>query len=223
MKKFFTLALTAMLGLSAASAEEVTLYAWDSTAQAWKGNAVTEISFDGTNYVISNFENSGGPVSFTFEKPESVGNKTAITLSEDCIIPTYPNTPYLAMPGLEEYMTLQIPDADDASKLSPVYYPIVYLGQAYTNVEKIDKEVYGSDYYGTMVVMGYDSEEGTTATPYYYIYFYFNDLASGVEDINANNDAPVTFYDMTGRQVSNPTNGIYVRRQGNTTTKVMIR
>ena len=36
-------------------------------------------------------------------------------------------------------------------------------------------------------------------------------------------DAPAEYYNLQGRKVSNPSNGIYLRRQGDTTTKVVIR
>lgn len=59
-----------------------------------------------------------------------------------------------------------------------------------------------------------------------YICFSFdpNDLSqTGIEDIEAeDNNAPVEYYNMQGVRVENPTNGIYIRRQGNEVTKVAI-
>ncbi|MDE6282838.1 MAG: fibronectin type III domain-containing protein [Muribaculaceae bacterium] len=48
---------------------------------------------------------------------------------------------------------------------------------------------------------------------------------SGVEAVLAtpvDNDAPVEYYDLTGRRINNPATGIYIRRQGSQTTKVSI-
>lgn len=49
---------------------------------------------------------------------------------------------------------------------------------------------------------------------------------TGVEEIAVegnDSEAPIEFYDLNGRRVSNPDNGLYIRRQGNTVTKVIIR
>lgn len=47
---------------------------------------------------------------------------------------------------------------------------------------------------------------------------------SGIEDIDAAaNNAPVEYYNLQGVRVANPTNGLYIRRQGSTATKVLIR
>ena len=37
-----------------------------------------------------------------------------------------------------------------------------------------------------------------------------------------NADAPVEYYNLQGIRVNNPTSGVYIRRQGSTTTKVLI-
>lgn len=51
---------------------------------------------------------------------------------------------------------------------------------------------------------------------------------SGVEDIIIDTDgydpnAPVEYYNLQGIRVDNPSNGVYIRRQGNSATKVLIR
>jgi hypothetical protein len=49
------------------------------------------------------------------------------------------------------------------------------------------------------------------------------EAVTGIEDIEgAAADAPVEYYNLQGVRVANPTNGIYVRRQGKTVTKVML-
>lgn len=46
----------------------------------------------------------------------------------------------------------------------------------------------------------------------------------GVEGIEADNaNAPVEYYNLQGVRVDNPTNGLYIRRQGNEVTKVIVR
>ena len=52
-------------------------------------------------------------------------------------------------------------------------------------------------------------------------------LFVGVSDIVADEDnaaAPVEYYDLQGRRVSDtPAAGLYIRRQGSQTTKVLVR
>lgn len=47
---------------------------------------------------------------------------------------------------------------------------------------------------------------------------------SGIEDVtDADENAPVEYYNLQGIRVNNPENGIYIRRQGNTVTKVLVK
>lgn len=45
---------------------------------------------------------------------------------------------------------------------------------------------------------------------------------TGVEDLNADTLAPVEYYNLQGIRVENPENGIFIRRQGNNVTKVVL-
>ena len=45
--------------------------------------------------------------------------------------------------------------------------------------------------------------------------------ASSIDITNDSTDAPVEYFDLQGRRVLNPTNGLYIRRQGSTATKVV--
>lgn len=48
-------------------------------------------------------------------------------------------------------------------------------------------------------------------------------LVAGVADIIVDENAPVEYYDLRGVRVSNPENGLYIRRQGNKVTKVLVK
>lgn len=49
-------------------------------------------------------------------------------------------------------------------------------------------------------------------------------LASGVADaVVSDVNAPVEYYNLQGIRVDNPANGVYIRRQGNTVTKVLVK
>ena len=45
------------------------------------------------------------------------------------------------------------------------------------------------------------------------------DINTGVAEIENPNDAPVEYYTIQGIRVENPSNGIYIVRQGNKVTK----
>lgn len=49
--------------------------------------------------------------------------------------------------------------------------------------------------------------------------------ASGILNVIANedNDSPIEYYNLQGVKVTNPSNGVYIRRQGSKTTKVMVK
>ena len=52
---------------------------------------------------------------------------------------------------------------------------------------------------------------------------YKKDDASGIQAVEADASAPVEYYNLQGIRVSEPTNGLYIRRQGNKATKVLVR
>ncbi len=53
------------------------------------------------------------------------------------------------------------------------------------------------------------------------------DQISGVEDVIVDNiedsNAPVEYFNLQGVRVENPSTGLYIKRQGNKVTKVIIR
>jgi len=50
------------------------------------------------------------------------------------------------------------------------------------------------------------------------------ETTTGVEAVAADNsDAPVEYYNLQGVRVAEPANGLYIRRQGNTVTKVLVK
>lgn len=52
---------------------------------------------------------------------------------------------------------------------------------------------------------------------------YYDVIAAGVTDVVTDENAPVEYYNLRGVRVENPANGIYIRRQGNSAAKVIIR
>lgn len=68
---------------------------------------------------------------------------------------------------------------------------------------------------------------GTTATFRYYLkdlkITCTTPLATGVADIDADNNVPVEYFNLQGMKVTDPENGLYIVRQGNKVSKKFIR
>lgn len=55
------------------------------------------------------------------------------------------------------------------------------------------------------------------------VYFY-NYKSNGIEDISIDNaTAPVEYYNLQGVRVENPTEGLYIRRQGSSVAKILVK
>ena len=61
--------------------------------------------------------------------------------------------------------------------------------------------------------------------PNVYIYTKLLNAVSGIEDVvvDSDNNAPVEYYNLQGIKVENPESGVYIRVQGNTVNKVLIK
>ena len=55
-----------------------------------------------------------------------------------------------------------------------------------------------------------------------YIISILEDVSSGIEEIGVDANAPVEYYNLQGVKVANPENGIFIKKQGNKTTKVVL-
>ena len=48
------------------------------------------------------------------------------------------------------------------------------------------------------------------------------DKVTGIEDTMADENAPVEYYNLQGVKVANPENGIFIKKQGGRTSKVVL-
>ena len=55
------------------------------------------------------------------------------------------------------------------------------------------------------------------------VVFYLDKKSAGVNDIAVDANAPAEYFDLQGRRVANPENGIYIVRQGSKVTKQVIK
>lgn len=105
-----------------------------------------------------------------------------------------------------------------------VFYPYVYNdGSSY-----VTKDLGYDEYSATICVYGYD-ETGVTIEEPFYIYFNANKFettpgsSNKVEGIEGVTNTPAIFYNLNGQKVENPSNGIFIRKQGNKVAKIAIR
>ena len=57
----------------------------------------------------------------------------------------------------------------------------------------------------------------------YIIFSYPENISTGISDITVDTEAAVEYFNLQGVRVDNPTNGLYIMRQGSKTQKVSIR
>lgn len=48
-------------------------------------------------------------------------------------------------------------------------------------------------------------------------------IGGGIEDVKAADNAPAVYYNLSGMQVANPANGLFIKKQGNVVTKVLVK
>lgn len=180
------------------------------------------------NFVIGDLFNSGVPLAFNFEQPEVDGFSQ------------------MTFPGLKDeggYAYLMTPDGNYATcyafgyqgaDVTVIKWPYVWT-DSYEDEETKEiyyySNVYRSDdseeykYYANITLGGSDSD-GEFIDEDFYLSFWFNDpdsSTSAVSKVEADENAPVEYYNLQGVKVAEPANGIFIRKQGAKTTKVAIR
>lgn len=126
----------------------------------------------------------------------------------------------------EQYITLagNLQGTDYISSLLPDNYRIFDL----TENDNISQVASGnSSYFNPWKVKGIYGKVTITYDANKCLLTMQKDL-SGVEDVindinGIDNNAPVEYYNLQGIRVDKPSKGVYIRRQGNSTTKVMVK
>lgn len=59
--------------------------------------------------------------------------------------------------------------------------------------------------------------------PYIHSIEAYDPSTTGIDDVTVDENAPVEYYNLQGVRVENPANGLYIRRQGNKATKVLVK
>ncbi len=79
----------------------------------------------------------------------------------------------------------------------------------------LDSENYDGTWAADVNVKASNGEEMTVT-------FIFERSTGGVEGVRAESNATAEYYNLQGVKVANPTSGLYIRKQGNTTRKVIL-
>lgn len=74
-----------------------------------------------------------------------------------------------------------------------------------------------------MVESYYDPDEEDYLPEMKTVYGEYNDVSAGIGSIIADDNAPAEYYNLQGIKVANPESGLYIRRQGKTVTKVIVK
>lgn len=181
-------------------------------------DAKLEIYDDGT-YTLKNIFGSDYSISYTLGK-YSPANKALVTFTGNIYAEQgYEKYPYFLTPD-KDYMTVVAED-ENGEKMEIDYlqgnegssFSYVYKSTADDIAEGYD------EYYGYLFLSGY---VGESASVDMWVSFGYNDTPTAVSGVEAAN-APVEYYNLNGQRVADPSNGIFIRRQGSKTSKVMIK
>lgn len=219
MKKLFTLALSFMATVAVSHAEVLTFNVYDSDSQTYCQDFQSEftINANGT-YTIENFVNSGQPLSFTIGDMVDDTNY-GITLTGDNIELYSDYSMGYLLDGDGGYSTGIV--YDESGTATNLNYLFIYYGMYSTLTPTVADGV--RTYDGMINFTGFlDSGDDS---PYYYAYFSFTDPTyDSIKSVTTNDEnAPVEYYNLQGMRISNPENGIFIRRQGSKTSKVTIK
>jgi hypothetical protein len=175
-----------------------------------------EVKFGENEFRIVNFLGSGQNLDVTYD------DKSVTSISSDS---QYWYSNYCGFFfGDENVTTFLYPYGNDV-RANEMYFYLSYSQQALSSYNDIVLCVY--TYYPTFDENG-TAEKGADGTysndksGYEYIYIYFPEETS-VSNIAVDENAPVEYYNLQGVRVANPSNGIYIQRQGNQAKKVLVK
>lgn len=137
----------------------------------------------------------------------------------DNIYPYYGYAYFLDPDG--DYMTVTV-EKEDGEKLeldSFSSYESVDYCYVSKSTEAEIAEGY-DQYYTYLYLVGYIGDSEMVDMN---VWFSYNLTTTGVANVEASENAPVEYFNLQGVKVAEPSNGIFIRRQGNKTSKIAIK
>lgn len=190
MKKFFTFLMAVLFaGILSASADKISFEPCDGDDNPVYKDFESDLvrNTDGT-YTIVDFFNSGKPVSFKFDAEKALESYSDMVFTSPLKNRKEGYNYLMFGTGEDDYIDIEAYDLDDY--LVNLYFP--YVADSYCYIMKTDDEY--ADKYGRFTgVIGMKAfVDGTAATAWTYIYFYFNELPIPTEEEITSNTIDVT-------------------------------
>lgn len=194
--------------------EETPLKSFDAQLEVWEDGTYTLKNIFGTDYSISYTLGNYSPLNvalLTF-----TGN---ISVEEG-----YEDMPDLLTPaGKAMHVTVE----DENGEQITAKYLWGTEGKNYSYVEKtIDENGNVKQYDVCINVSGYVYGGDTIGMLDMYLTFSYGQKdsdPSSVADVEVNENAPVEYFNLQGVKVAEPSNGIFIRKQGSKTSKVAVK
>lgn len=238
MKKLLLSLAVAALALPAMAQtednpQEITVdFVHYSDQNGW-GSIDAEVTYVSENtYTISNVGNSGASFTFTFGgELKNIGTADEpvmvfpITFNESDFTYLSGDNDWQLMNAEGNRATGWLLNDDTKNKVN-------FTDIRFKLADSYVQELEGDDaYYNYLASFGgwwWDPDKSDGANNWRYICMQFNfDRYEGegaaVAGVEADENAPVEYYNLQGVKVANPENGIFVRRQGSKATKVIIK
>ncbi|MDE5849366.1 MAG: hypothetical protein K2H38_04435 [Muribaculaceae bacterium] len=171
-------------------------------------------------WTLADFLQSGVPFSFKFDKPEAVGDKAPITITSNVKVD---GDNYYLLDNEEKPIEGKICNYQKKGGEIALSNPSIINTPSYSYVKKFDKEKDGYEYKATFTVQATDENSKSYTL---YVSFTFNDTDNGgtsSANVVSVENAPVEYYNLNGQRVSEPSNGIFIRKQGSKTSKIAIK
>lgn len=190
------------------------------------------VKLEDGSYSIPDFLNSGAPVSFKFKTPvASMEPEYEVEITSNVEYDPDYYCYYLLTPE-DDYIECEF----EMNGKKFYMYDVDVIYDDYTNVMWSETGVINRGYdgkdYDFSYVFNIDAEAFVASTPdvvdedFCYVWFeiYFNDPdGSSVSAVKVENNAAVEYYNLNGVRVGNPSNGIFIRKQGADVKKVFIK
>lgn len=177
---------------------------------------------DGDYYMVLHLEEATTTAPYIWiEDMEDTGIRSLMTGAD---APTGEMNLYWQMAQFcEQYglsAVVQVYGADAVGHLDPATWTITYP----ISFEAENKNGVMTKYYNQLVWVNAEGDAYTANTNGKFKIFLTPLYQAGVEDLEVSDaDAPVEYFNLQGQRVAEPAAGLYIKRQGKTVSKVVIR
>ena len=205
------------------NAQEITVYIEDYNDNTVANPFVTNlIANNDGSFTITDVMNSGQPISFKFTEPE-VNSWADFEITSP--LDTSETYPYLMSENGKDYLYCIVYGYNDSEGPTEFNFPYVYLDGSGIYRYDLNDSDNTYEYYATICLNAFLEDDSLVG--WFYLNFFFNRSSNGddaaVNVISADENAPVEFFNLNGMRIENPSNGIFIRKQGNNVKKIVVR